>query len=58
VKEELRGGAHNAKGVWFTDFVDVNARGGKLRRAALHAACAAGHLEVVRVLCEEFGADK
>jgi hypothetical protein len=34
----------------------VDAAGGKLNRTALHAACSAGHVEVVRLLIEEFGA--
>ena len=55
--EELRGGAGNDKGYWSVEPVDVNARGGVMRRTALHTAAARGHLEAVRALCETYDAD-
>ena len=57
VAEELGGGGGNVRGTWLSDPVDVNATGGSMRRSALHGACANGRLEVVRLLCDEFGAD-
>ncbi len=54
--QELRGGGSNDRGYWSVDVVDVNARGGSMQRTALHAAAARGHLDAVRLLCDEHGA--
>ena len=55
--EELRGGGGNDRGYWSVKALDVNARGGAMQRTALHACAARGHLEAVRALCDDYGAE-